>query len=222
MLPLERFVIGSRRIVLRGAGNLQLRERPSGAAGDFVADLDDVWHRTGILQGPNRVVRVSLPLLCQFVEIHSSPRDGNFLMLRVGPGVGEMQVENQDGPGRFDFPGQGNGVFEGVVRSVSYRRDKDANAERRPTVMREDGDLVARLAVFLIRRERPAGGSVERRCIGAEEEFRGQIDFLGHRRNRGEAAEKRAGQGACAGSHPPPPSPRGGPSDSFCGAHWVP
>jgi hypothetical protein len=56
--------------------------------------------------------------------------------------------------------------------------------------MHEDGGLVAWLAVFLIRRQRPAGGSIERRGIRAEEEFWGQVGSLGQRRNRGEAAEE--------------------------------
>ncbi len=205
-----RFVVRRRRIVLGRAGNLQLREWPCGAAGDFVANLHDVRHRAGVLERANRVVGVSFPLPGQLVEIHPSPRDGNLLMLRVGPGIGEMQIENQDGSGSFDFPGQGNGVFERVIGSVSYRRNKNANPERRPPMVHEDGGLIARLAVFLIRRERPAGGSIERRCIRTEEEFRRQVGFLGHRWDRGEATENRcAGQGAGSGSHPPPPSPWG-------------
>ena len=185
---MERFVVRGRRIVLRRAGNLQLREWPCGAARDFVADLHDVRHRAGVLERANRVVGVSFPLFCQIIEIHPSPRDGNLLMLRVGPGIG------------------GNGVFERVIGSVSYRRNKNANPERRPPMVHEDGGLIARLAVFLIRRQRPAGGGIERRCIRTEEEFRRQVGFLGHRWNRGEATENRcAGQGAGSGSHPPSP-----------------
>ena len=148
--PLFGFVIRLRRIVLGGTGDFELGHGPGCAAGDLIADLDHIGHGPGVLQRLDAVVGVFFPLLFQVVDAHAAPCDGNLLVLGVGPGVGEMQVQKELCAQVFDLLGQRNGGLQGIVGGASDGRDEDANAEYVPAVIHQDGGLVAGLAVFLI------------------------------------------------------------------------
>jgi hypothetical protein len=106
------FVVGLRRKVLIVSGNLKLGHRPCGAAGDLVSDLHHIGHCAGVLEGFNRVVSVLLPRFLQAIDIQASPGDGNILVLRVGPGVGKVQIQKERGARCLDFLSQWDGVLK--------------------------------------------------------------------------------------------------------------
>src|SRR5471030_874951 len=97
----------------------------------------------------------------------ASPDDGNLLVLRIGPCVGKVQIQNQHRAGGLDAFCQGDGVLQRVVWRVSYRPYKDANAEGSPGAMLQDGQLVAGFAIFLISGQLPSAWRIQRGDIGA-------------------------------------------------------
>ncbi len=156
-----------------GVRDLHVAQRPEHAAGDFVAHLDHVGHDARLLELRDQVLAIFLDLLFESVHVEVPPGNRSFLMLRVGPGVGIVDVEQEHRAGRFDLFRQLNGVFEIVVRSLPYRRDEHSQAERVPPVTVHDVDFGVGLAVFLVVIEK-AGASAasapagERRDVGTE------------------------------------------------------
>ena len=74
--------------MLGRTGNLELRQRPERAAGNFVSDLHPVGHGARVLQPLYGIVGVGLDLFFEVVKIQASPCDRYLLVLRIGPGVG--------------------------------------------------------------------------------------------------------------------------------------
>ncbi len=86
--------------------------RPKQAAGDLVAELHVFRECPCPLEGSNAVAAVAPELLQQVREAGVLPGGGFALVFGIGPGIGEMVIEEQQQTGLFHAFSEGNGELE--------------------------------------------------------------------------------------------------------------
>jgi len=107
---------------------------PEHAGGDFVSDLDPVGRGAVGGEGFEDVGGVVVNFLAEVVEIEVLPLLGGELLAGVGPGVGIVDVEEEEGAGALDAAGQAADVIEVLDGAVGFGVggvgvDEEADAE---------------------------------------------------------------------------------------------
>src|SRR5271169_4873466 len=101
-----------------------------------------------MFQPRNDVLRVGFYAAFQGIETHALPRSRYILMLRIGPGIGKMEIQEKKRSGVLDSLCQGNCILQRIVRGSPHRRKEDAQSKGLPAMVREDSQLVACFPVF--------------------------------------------------------------------------